>query len=67
MKIANGMLAALAAGSVLALAIDATGALPVKAVRPEQWLNSVIPLPKEAAIQQEVTLPAGALVQRYSG
>ena len=61
MKMSNGMLAALAAGSALALGISAEGALPAKADRPEQWLNWVIPLPKEASIQQQVTLPAGEI------
>ena len=59
MRLTDGTLAALAAGAVLALGMSAAGAVPVNADKPDQWLNWVIPLPKEASIKRQVTLPAG--------
>jgi hypothetical protein len=52
--------AVLIGASVMVLTSDVTAGVPVvaKAQPAEQWMRSVIPLPKEASIAQEVTLPA---------
>jgi len=50
--------AVLAAGMLLVLGAVAEGVLPVTVDEAGQWLNGVIPLPKEVSLAQQVTLSA---------
>lgn len=50
--------AALAMGMLLVLGAIAEEILPVTVGEAGQWLNNVIPLPKEVSLTQQVTLPA---------
>ncbi len=56
MRMATGRVLALAAG--MALGAVAEGVVPTAAEGVGQWLNGVIPLPKEVSLTQQVTLPA---------
>ena len=59
MSFIGGKRAVLTACAGVLLSLWAQGAVPVAADKPELWLNWVIPLPKESAIKQQVTVPAG--------
>ena len=56
MKTATGRVFVLVAG--MTLGAVAEGVVPTAVEGAEQWLNGVIPLPKEVSLAQQVTLPA---------